>query len=55
MIQKVMYGCKRLAVSSGKFYVGVKGTWHKLKVLLPKETHDHDYHLDFELGDGSQD
>ena len=25
------------------------------KVLLPKETHGHGYHLDFELGDGSRD
>ena len=53
---KVLYGCKRPAVLSGKFCVGVRDPQCNLKVLLPKkDTHGYGYHIYFELCDKSRD
>ena len=52
---KVLYGCKRPAVLSGKFYVGVKDPrCNKKSSVAQKNTHGYGYHIDFDLCDRSQ-
>ena len=70
-MKSLEFGCKRPAVLSEKFCIGVREpqcypksfVWVQetrevsRKVLLPqkKKTHGHGYHLDFELGDRGRD
>ena len=53
---KVLYWCERLAVLSGKFYMGVRDPRCKSKSSVAQnKTHGHVYHLDLELSDRSRD
>ena len=53
---KVLFGYKRPAVLSEKFYMGVKDLWCNSKSFVAqKNTHGYGYHIDFELCDRSGD
>ena len=47
-IRKILYGCRRPAVVSEKFCVGVRDLRHEPKSsVAQKKTQGHGYHLDF--------
>ena len=51
---KVLYGCKRPAVLSGKFCVSVRDPQCNPKSFVAqKNTHGYGYHIDFKLCDRS--
>ena len=53
---KVLYECKRPAVLSVKFCVGVRDPQCNSKIFVAqKNTHGYGYHIDFELCDRSRD
>ena len=55
---KVLYGCKRPAVLSRKFCMGVRDPRCNPKSSVAKKkknTHGYGYHVDFELCDRSRD